>query len=509
MELSELLTGLTYEVLKGTVERKIRKVTNDTENIGERDVFVCIKGYCRDGHDFVGKALERGATALVIQSEECYERWIRCEDFLPDSRNVTIIRVSDTRYALALMSAALYGYPARKMKVIGITGTKGKTTTACMVQQLLNYGGHKTGLIGTVRVDTGRRILSSYNTTPESCQIQAYLHEMVVAGCDSVVMEVSSQGLKLKRTAGIRFEVGIFTNLGRDHIGTSEHADFEEYLQCKHLLFLQSKVGIGNADDPWYEEIFEGIECEKITYGCGGGCVQMDYHALDIRKICRRDCFGIRYRLGMADGKRQAEEIEIELPLPGHFNVYNSMAAAAAVRYLGVENETIREGLKKIRIPGRMELAAAWRDGMVFVDYAHNAMSLKSILQMLREYADGRIVVVFGCGGNRSKERRYEMGEVAGRYADFTVITTDNPRYEEPGEIIKDILTGMKRTNGAYVVVEDRREAVRYAIENRKSGDVIIIAGKGHETYQEIQGIRYEMDDRKLVKEITCTQILS
>ena len=501
MELSGLLRGLTYEVLKGTIRKEIGKVTNDTRNVEERDVFVCIKGCRYDGHDFAGEALRRGASVLVVQDEGYFIRWMKMLEFADELEDVTVVRVSDARYALAMMSAGYYGYPAEKLKIIGVTGTKGKTTTACIIQQLLKYAGHRTGLIGTVRIDTGNRILTNCNTTPESCQIQAYFHEMVEAGCDSVVMEVSSQGLKLNRTAGIVFEVGIFTNLGRDHIGWGEHADFEEYLQCKHLLFLQSKVGIGNVDDPWYGEIFDRTGCERITYGLG----RADFRAENIQKICDANYFGVRYQLNISG----EANMTVELPMPGDFNVYNSLAAIAAVKYFGVENKIIRDGLGTLKISGRMEQVAAWKDGAVFVDYAHNAMSLKSILKMLREYTEGRIVVVFGCGGNRSKERRYEMGEVAGKYADFAVITTDNPRYEEPKSIIKDILIGIKKTDGQYLVIEDRKEAVRYVIENRKSGDVIVVAGKGHETYQEIRGVRYELDDRMLIKEITCTQILS
>ncbi len=480
MKLSSLLTRLKYVIVQGTEEVDTGKVTNDTRDIEEGDVFVCIEGAQKDGHKYVVEAAGKGASVIVVQKE------------IAPVSGVTIISVPDSRYALAMMSSAYYGYPAESMKIIGITGTKGKTTTAWMLWCLLKAAGHKTGLIGTIQVDTGRRIYKNHNTTPESCQIQGYLKEMKDAGCDTVVMEVSSQGLKYGRTAGIPFEAGIFTNLGKDHIGPGEHLDFEEYKQCKHLLFLQCRYGIGNVDDPYYEDMFERTGCTKITYGLSK---RADESASDICRIVGKGYLGIRFKAsGIAD-------VVAELVMPGIFNVYNSLAAITAAKLLGVGENIMEQAVREIKVPGRMECVEGLMDASVFVDYAHNAMSLESILRTVREYEAGRIVTVFGCGGNRSRERRYEMGETAGTYGDYTIITTDNPRYEEPADIIQDIIKGIEKTEGAYRVVPDRREAVRHAIEKRKAGDVIIIAGKGHETYQEIRGVRYDMDDRMLVKE--------
>lgn len=480
MKLSSLLTRLKYVIVQGTEEVDTGKVTNDTRDIEEGDVFVCIEGAQKDGHKYAAEAAGKGAAVIVVQKETA-----------PVS-GVTIVSVPDSRYALAMMSSAYYGYPAEDMKIIGITGTKGKTTTAWMLWSLLKAAGHKTGLIGTIQVDTGNRIYKNHNTTPESCQIQGYLKEMRDAGCDIVVMEVSSQGLKLGRTAGITFEAGVFTNLGHDHIGPGEHVDFEEYKQCKHLLFLQCTYGIGNADDPYYEDMFERTGCRKITYGLSK---RADEYASDIKKIVGKGYLGIRFKAsGIAN-------VPTELVMPGMFNVYNSLAAITTARLLGVGEHVMEQTFPKIKVPGRMECVEGLTDCSVFVDYAHNAMSLESILQTVREYEAGRIVTVFGCGGNRSRERRFEMGETAGRYGDYTIITTDNPRYEEPEAIIHDIIAGIEKTKGTYEVEPDRREAVRHAIEKRKPGDVIILAGKGHETYQEIRGVRYDMDDRMLVKE--------
>ena len=486
MKLSDLLTSLIYDIVQGTEETEAGKVTNDTRDIEPGDVFVCIEGAVKDGHMFAREAIEKGAAVLVVQEVK------KIQKTAADFPRVTIVKVTDSRYALAMMSAVYYGNPADHMKIIGVTGTKGKTTTACMIHRLLVAAGQKAGLIGTIRVDTGAAIYRNHNTTPESCQIHAYLKEMKDAGCEVAVMEVSSQGLKLQRTAGILFEAGIFTNLGKDHIGPGEHADFEEYKQCKHLLFTQCKYGIGNIDDPFYEEMFERTDCTRITYGLDKSA---DERAQNVRRIKGRGFLGICYEA------RGLTDCQIELAMPGKFNIYNSLAAVTVLHLLGVPDRVITNEFPKIKVPGRMECVEGLTDCSVFVDYAHNAMSLRSILMTVREYEAGRIVVVFGCGGSRSKERRFEMGETAGRYGDFIVITTDNPRYEDPLQIIQDIITGINRTRGAYIAIPDRRSAIRYAIEHREPQDVIIIAGKGHETYQEIGGVRYGMDDRTMVLE--------
>lgn len=481
MRLTQMLEHLQYEVVQGNDEIEVTELINDSRKVTEGSVFVCISGAVSDGHAYAGDVADKGAAALIVEKE------------VEVPGEVTVIRVTDTRYALALMSAAYFGYPARKLKVIGITGTKGKTTTTYMVKSILERVGHKVGLIGTIEALIGEKSMPANNTTPESYTIHQYFAEMVAAGCDSVVMEVSSQGLMLHRTAGIPFEIGIFTNLGEDHIGPNEHKDFEDYKRCKGILFTQCRLGIANVDDPWYEDVFRDAVCRTETFGFSE---KADLRATEIEHITRPGYLGVRYHVG------GLMDFDVEIDIPGDFSVYNSLTAIAVCRHFDVPAAKIREALKAAKVRGRIEMVKVSDDFTMMIDYAHNAMSLESLLHTLRDYKPERIVTIFGCGGNRSKTRRYEMGEVSGRMSDFTIITSDNPRFEEPQDIIDDIITGIKKTDGEYIAICDRKEAIRYAIRHGRPGDVIILAGKGHETYQEIKGVKYDMDDRNLIKEV-------
>lgn len=481
MRLTRLLERLEYEVRQGSDETEITELVNDSRKVTEGSVFVCISGAVSDGHEYAAEVAGKGAAALITEKDVD----------VPDS--VTVIRVEDTRYALALMSAAYFGYPAQKLKVIGITGTKGKTTTTYMVKSILEGVGHKVGLIGTIEAVIGDKSIPANNTTPESYTIHQYFAEMIKAGCDSVVMEVSSQGLMLHRTAGIQFEIGIFTNLGEDHIGPNEHKDFEDYKRCKGILFTQCRLGIANVDDRWYEDVFRNATCKVETFGFSE---KADLRATEIEHISKPGYLGVRYHVnGLMD-------FDVEIDIPGDFSVYNSLTAIAVCRHFDVPPENIKKALKEAKVRGRIEMVKVSDEFTMMIDYAHNAMSLESLLHTLRDYHPERIVTIFGCGGNRSKTRRYEMGEVSGRMSDFTIITSDNPRFEEPQDIIDDIIVGMKKTDGEYIAVCDRKEAIRYAIEHGRAGDVIVLAGKGHETYQEIKGVKYDMDDRVLIKEV-------
>lgn len=481
MKLNQLLERLEYEVVQGADEIEITTLANDSRKVENGSAFVCISGAVVDGHEFVADVTEKGASAVIVEKE------------VKAPEGVTVIRVEDTRYALALMSAAYFGYPAEKLKVIGITGTKGKTTTTYMIKSILEDVGHKVGLIGTIEAIIGDKKIPAANTTPESFTIHQYFAEMLKAGCDSVVMEVSSQGLMLHRTAGIPFEIGIFTNLGKDHIGPNEHKDFEDYKRCKGLLFKQCKLGIANVDDAYFEDVFAGATCKTETFGFSE---KADLRAVNTHLVSRPGYLGVAYQVtGLMD-------FDVEIDIPGTFSVYNSLTAIAVCRHFQVPTEVIQKALKAAKVKGRIEMVKVSDEFTLMIDYAHNAMSLESLLTTLKEYNPTRLVCLFGCGGNRSKDRRYEMGEVSGRLADLTIITSDNPRFEEPQDIIDDIKIGIGKTNGNYVEICDRKEAIKYAIEHGQRGDVIVLAGKGHEDYQEIKGVKYPMDERVLIQEV-------
>lgn len=481
MRLSKLLERLKYEVVQGSDSIEITTLINDSRKVETGSVFVCISGAVVDGHDFIEDVAKKGAAAVIVGRE------------VDAPEDMTVIRVADTRYALALMSAAYFGYPADKLKIIGITGTKGKTTTTYMVKSILDDVGHHVGLIGTIEAIIGEKHIPAANTTPESYTIHKYFAEMVEAGCDCVVMEVSSQGLMLHRTAGIPFEIGIFTNLGKDHIGPNEHRDFEDYKRCKGMLFKQCRLGIANIDDKYFEDVFRGATCKVETFGFSE---KANLRAVDTHLVSRSGYLGVAYHVaGLMD-------FDVEIDVPGTFSVYNSLTAISVCRHFDVPVENIKKALKAAKVKGRIEMVKVSDDFTLMIDYAHNAMSLESLLTTLKEYNPTRLVCLFGCGGNRSKDRRYEMGEVSGRLADLTIITSDNPRFEEPQDIIDDIKIGIEKTDGKYVEICDRKDAIKYAIEHGQPGDVIVLAGKGHEDYQEIKGVKHPMDERVLIQEV-------
>lgn len=481
MKLTNLLERLEYTCIQGSVEREITAVTADSRKVTPGSLFICIRGAVVDGHTFASSVAEKGAAVLVV------------EEPVDVPSDVTVLQVENTRYAMALISCAYFGHPAEKLRTIGITGTKGKTTTTYMVKSILENAGHKVGLIGTIETIIGDEHIPAVNTTPESYLVQESFAKMVEAGCDSVVMEVSSQGLMLHRTAGFVFDYGIFTNIEPDHIGPNEHSSFEDYLHCKSMLLKQCRVGIVNADDEHFERIIEGHTCSLETFGFSEDA---DLRAADAHLISRPGYLGIAYRVeGLMN-------FPVEIDIPGKFSIYNSLTAISICRHFQVPVEKITAALKVAQVKGRVEMIKVSDDFTLMIDYAHNAMALESLLTTLREYHPHRLVALFGCGGNRSKLRRYEMGEVSGKLADLTIITSDNPRDEDPQAIIDDIKIGMAKTEGAYVEIPDRKEAIAYAIHHGEPGDIIVLAGKGHEDYQEIHGKKYPMDERVLIREI-------
>ena len=481
MKLSKILERLEYTCLQGTLDQEIEEVVADSRKAKEGSLFICIRGAVVDGHTFAKSVAGQGTKAIIV--EEPVE--------VPE--DVTVIQVKDSRYAMALVAAAYYDYPGDKLRVIGITGTKGKTTTTYMVKSILENAGYKVGLIGTIEAIIGEKHIPAANTTPESYMVQKYFHDMVEAGCDAVVMEVSSQGLMLHRTQGFIFDFGIFTNIEPDHIGPNEHKDFDDYLHCKSMLLKQCKVGIVNRDDEHFDRIVEGHTCALETYGFSE---KADLRAEDAKLVGRKGYLGISYHVkGLLD-------FPVEIDIPGKFSIYNSLTAIAICRHFKVSQENIIRALKVARVKGRIEMIKVSDEFTLMIDYAHNAMALESLLTTLREYHPHRLVCLFGCGGNRAKSRRYEMGEVSGKMADLTIITSDNPRNEEPQAIIDDIKTGISKTEGKYVEIIDRKEAIAYAIHHGQPGDIIVLAGKGHEDYQEIKGKKYPMDERVLIREI-------
>ncbi len=488
MKVKQLLERLQYQVIQGTDETEIKELVYDSRKVSTGDVFVCIRGTKRDAHDLAAQVETMGAAVLIIEHE------------VEVSKDITVIQVKDTRYALSVMAAAYFGYPAEKITTIGLTGTKGKTTATYMVRSILEGVGVKTGLIGTIETIIGDAHIPSANTTPESYFVQKYFAEMVKEGCQAVVMEVSSQGLMMHRVGGILFDYGIFTNLSPDHIGPGEHKDFEDYANCKAMLFQHCKHAIFNLDDAYAKRMMKdcsgtiegyGIEGKSVTEG-----VTADFTASGICLKKKQGILGIAYHLG---GNC---EMDVEVDVPGTFSVYNSLAAIAVCTKFTKDTDKIREALAKIRVKGRTELLPVSPDYTVMIDYAHNAMSLEQLLKAMREYRPGRIVTLFGCGGNRDRNRRFEMGEVSSKYSDLSIITSDNPRDEEPMAIIEDILTGVKKADGAYVTIPDRKEAIKYALQHAKKDDLIILAGKGHEDYQIIKGVKHHMDERELVAEV-------
>lgn len=481
MKLEKLLESAEYELLQGSLDIEISDVIYDSRKIVKGCVFVCMIGANFDGHSFIEKAVEQGAAAVVVSRDVKIE-------------GVTVVKTEDTRKALALMSAEYFGRPAEKLKTIGITGTKGKTTSAFMIKAVLEKADIKTGIIGTIGIIIGNEITKTSNTTPESYELHRAMRNMVDKGCKCAVMEVSSQALKLYRAYGINFDYGMFTNLSHDHIGGVEHASMEEYIECKSRLFSQCKVGIVNADDKVTPIIIENNTCEKIeTFGFGENA---ELRAKNEHLISDFGYIGVHFE---SEG---VLNMSVDVDIPGKFNVYNALCAMAVCRHFGVSKENIYDGLNEVKVKGRVETVKVNGNYTLLIDYAHNAVSMENVLETLKEYKPNRLITLFGAGGGRSKDRRYEMGEISGKLSDLSVVTEDNSRYEDVMDIIGDIEKGLAKTDGKYIVIPDRTEAIRYCIENAKDGDIIVLAGKGHEDYQDKMGVKTHYDEREVIKEI-------
>lgn len=478
MKLSRLLERQQYELLQGSIETEIADIAYDSRKIKPGMLFVAIAGTVVDGHKFIPDVIDRGASAIVVE-----------KDTVIDNPDVTVVKVDNGRAALSYMSQAYFDYPAEKMISIGITGTKGKSTTTYMVRDIIEKSGKTCGIVGTIGVAIKGTVTPTEHTTPESYDLQKYFADMVEAGCDYMVMEVSSQGVKMDRVAGMSFDYGVFTNISPDHIGPNEHKDFDEYLMCKSRLFQMCKVGIVNADDPHWKDIVKDATCEVRTFGTG----EADMVASDIEHINDAGDLSMKFHAsGILEG-------DVIVGLPGLFNVYNAMCAACVGAFLQMPQEIILHALEHVEVRGRVENIPTGRGFSVLIDFAHNGVSTESVLKTLRGYNPGRIIAIFGCGGNRSKLRRYEMGEAVGKLAELAIVTSDNPRTEDVMDIIEDIKVGLHKTNGEYVVIPDRQEAVNYAVDHAENGDMIILLGKGHEEYQEINGVKHHYSEREAV----------
>lgn len=486
MTLKELLQGISYVVIKGNDEIPISDIVYDSRKTVENCAFVCISGTITDGHRFLREAEQRGVSAIVMEHLP-----VQLLDTLLN--NITIVITENSRKALACMASNYFSHPDREITVIGVTGTKGKTTTTHMIKAILEADGKKVGMIGTMGSYIGTRKITLVHTTPPAYEIYRLLRQMVKEGCQYVVMEVSSQGLKMSRVWGIEFSIGVFTNISMDHIGVGEHRNFEEYLYWKSQLFAQSKIGIVNQDDEAYSAMEEGHVIPFFHFGMDS---DSDFYFQTVEQEKREGFLGLRCQL---EGKIS---LSCEIGMPGLFNAYNALAAIAVTAQLHCSQEAICKALLEVRVKGRTELVPCGKNYHLMIDYAHNAVSLESLLKMLRSYEPGRIVCIFGCGGNRSRYRRYAMGKISGMYADFSILTEDNSREEPLMEIIKDIIEGMHQTKGQYIVIPSREDAIYYSIKYALPGDMIVLAGKGHEDYMEQRGQRLHFSEHEVVQRI-------
>jgi UDP-N-acetylmuramoyl-L-alanyl-D-glutamate--2,6-diaminopimelate ligase len=450
---------------------EVTGVSYHSERVNKGDVFVAIEGQKEDGSGYAAAAIEKGAVCVVSEKRLYHP-------------NVPCVIVDNARVALAQISHKLYGEPSKRLKLIGVTGTNGKTTVTHLIRAVLERDGHKTGLIGTNYNYDGNTILPSSRTTPESADLAKLLYEMAENGCEYAVMEVSSHSLKLHRVHGCEFEVGVFTNLTQDHLDF--HISMEDYLLTKAKLFEMCKKAVINIDDKGGEYIMQNAKCPITTYGMGKG-----------------DICASAVSVGKSGVSFSCDECSFSLKIPGKFSIYNALSAIGACKAVGVSTSTIKSAMEECEgVKGRMEIVPTNRNFTVIIDYAHTPDGLLNVLKTVKDAASGRVVVLFGCGGDRDKSKRSKMGEIAGKYADFCIVTSDNPRSEDPSEIIRDILSGMKNASAEYVVVENRRDAIEYALRHGREDDVIILAGKGHEDYQELKDGKIHFDEREIIAEI-------
>lgn len=485
MNLKKILAGLDEIKAKGEIDREVTTIENDSRKVVEGSMFFAIKGFSTDGTQYIQSAIEKGAKVILVDEQTDFRS-------LNIPQDVTLIVVKDARYAMAICSCNFYDNPSRKFKLIGVTGTKGKTTTTFMMREIFQKQGIKAGLIGTIAIYSGdKKLKDSDRTTPESIELQQLFAQMYEDGCKVVIMEVSSQSLKLNRVAGCDFDVAVFTNFSEDHISAKEHPNMEDYFNSKLKLFQMCKCGFVNIDDLHVCKVPKLFPDSDIkTYGIDNSC------NLLAKDITITNSY-VDFKVKLGDRNER-----VKVGIPGRFSVYNSLAAISVALKFGCDPEKIKEALLEVRVPGRSELVNNSKDLTIMIDYAHSPESLSNILHAVKSYTRGRVISVFGCGGDRDSAKRPQMGEISGMIADFTIITSDNPRTEDPQKIVDQIEEGIKKTKGKYTVIVDRVEAIRYAINMASKKDIIVLAGKGHEPYQEINGVKHPFDERVIVNQI-------
>lgn len=477
MILKDLLKDYSFELIKGRLDIEVFGLENDSRKIKKGDLFIAEEGFTVDGHDFINKAIEGGAVALVVEKDVIV------------SEDITIIKVKDSVDALAKFSGVFHGEPWKHLNMIGITGTNGKTSTTYFIKSIFDKYNKNTGIIGTIGSIVGGEEIKIDNTTPNALVIHNLLKKMADIKSDTCVMEVSSHALDLKRVNYMNFQIGLFTNLTKDHL--DYHDTIEKYFNSKlKLFYMTEKFNIINIDDKYGKKIVEIVQdrIPLITYGIKE---KADIFATDIKFTLSK----VGFKLNTPKGN-----VDILLNIPGEFSVYNALAASACAYAYGIDLETIKNGLEAVEgVKGRFEVIPTNTDYTVIIDFAHTADGLEKVLTVIDQFVEGRKIVVFGAGGNRDRTKRPEMGETVGKHADISIVTSDNPRYEEPEKIIDDILIGTKKTGCNYVKIVDRVEAIKYALQIAKPKDIILLAGKGHETYTIINGKTIPCDERQIV----------
>lgn len=480
MRLAEIISDCEIINSRGNLDIDVKELKYDSRAVEPGDMFFAIVGFKTDGHAYIASAIENGATCLVIEEGKIDISLIRDD--------ITVLVTNNSRRFMAMAACNYYNHPSRDFKLVGVTGTKGKTTTTYMIKKILEKDGKKVGLIGTIANMIGDEQVEASRTTPESVDLQRLFRQMADGGCDVVVMEVSSHALALDRVFGSAFDMAVFTNLSEDHMDF--HKTFDNYLAAKAILFTIAKEGFVNVDDMYAKKLMDIATCPITTYGIDNNPF------VSARDIIITNSYS-DFKISM---NRTLQRIKVGIP--GRFTVYNALAAICVTAKLGASIQAMCEGLEEVKVPGRSEIVPSLKEFVVMVDYAHTPASLEGILRAVKTYTRGKVICVFGCGGDRDPFKRPMMGEISGKLADYTVITSDNPRTEDPGLIIAQIEEGIKKTKGEYKILQNRKKAIEFAIRRARKNDIVVIAGKGHETYQEINGVKNHFDDREVAAEI-------